>query len=154
MADMKDLFSSTVGNLVSKAKDFAASEPVSEAIRSVQNAAASTGVLEVYEKGTQRVKSFGSATKLTVDLNRDYAELQRVFTEIGKLCYEQNREHPEGFFVPLFEHAEKLKEMIAQKEETIAQYKAQFSGESESAPDQNSDLADFDTVVDESISDR
>ncbi len=157
MSDMKDLLSSTVGNLVSKAKDFAASDTVNDAIRSVQNAAASTGVLEVYEKGAQRVKSFGSATKLTVDLNRDHTELQRVFAEIGRLCYEQNHDKPEGFFVPLFEQVETLRETIAAKEESIARYKAQFSGD-DNDPDAESglksDIADFDSIVDESVSDR
>ena len=159
MSDMKDLLSSTVGNLVGKVKDFSASDTVNDAIRSVRNAAASTGVLGVYEKGAQRVKSFGSATKLTVDLNRDHTELQRVFAEIGRLCYEQNHDNPEGFFAPLFEQVEALRETIAAKEESIARYKAQFSGEgNDSSPDAGSDLksdiADFDSIVDESVSDR
>ena len=101
------ILSNTVGTLFTKAKEIAASDAVTGAVERVKDVAASTGVLEVYEKGAQRAKSFGSATKITLDLNRDHKELERVFAEIGKLYYEQAKDAPEGFFVPLFQQAEK-----------------------------------------------
>ena len=96
-----NILSNTVSILFTKAKEIAASDAVTGAVERVKDVAASTGVLEVYEKGAQRAKSFGSATKITLDLNRDHKELERVFAEIGKLYYEQAKDAPEGFFVPL-----------------------------------------------------
>ena len=81
MYDYKDL----VGSILNRAKDLASSEAVGGAVEKVKDAAVSTGIAGVLEKGTQRAKSFGSATRNTLDLNRDHKELERVFAEIGKL---------------------------------------------------------------------
>ena len=104
MADYKDL----VGGILNRARD----------------AAQDAGITGVIEKGAQRAKSFGNATKLTLDLGRDHRELERVFAESGKLCYEQASGLGEGAFAPLFAQATALREAIAVKEAEIEAYKA------------------------------
>ena len=88
MADYKELF----GSLVNKAKD------VME----------STGVTEVYQKGASRTKAYSRIARLTLDTNSQAEELRKVYTEIGRLYFEQARENPEGVFAPLFAQAGKL----------------------------------------------
>ena len=133
MSDYMDF----VGGLLNKAKDMASG----------------TGITEVLEKGTQRAKNFGSATKTTLDLSRDHRELERVFAEIGKLYYEQAAAAPDGFFVPLFEQVAMLRESIAAKQAEIDAYKASFDSSAaqntESMPPQDLDgrIGDFESVV-------
>ena len=122
MSDYKDL----VSDLLGKAKELTNSEAVNDAVEKVKDTASASGIAEVFEKGTQRAKSFGTATKATLDLNREYKELERVFCEIGKLYYEQNVSEPEGFFVPLFEQVRRLQDAIAGKSAELDAYKASF----------------------------
>ena len=92
---------------------------------------------------------------MTVELSRDHKELERVFTEIGKLYYEQTGGQGDGFFVPLFEQAEKLKETIREKESRIEEYKAAFgSAETEASKDELSgNIADFESIVNQTEDD-
>ena len=140
MSDYKDF----VGTIFSRAKDLAESEAVNGMVERVKEAAQSTGIVDVFEKGSQRARSFGSATRLTVDLNRDYKELERVFSEIGKLYYEQTSSSPEGFFAPLFEQAEAVMATIRAKEEELQAYKAGFTDAAASPQDE---IDDFEAVV-------
>ena len=137
MADYKDL----VGNILNKAKD----------------AAQSAGLSGVIEKGTQRAKSFGNATKLTLDLNRDHKELERVFAEIGKLYYEQTAGVADGFFAPLFEQVMTLRESIAAREAEIEAYKASFEpadpAAAEAAQELDGRIDDFESIVNQTETD-
>ena len=125
MADYRDMLKS----LAAKAKD----------------AADSSGVTGVYAKGAERARAFGQITKLTLDSNRDLEELQRVYAEIGRLYFEQAREKPEGFFVPLFEQANRLINGIRERKCEIDALKAQHLDPSQSTADQS--FGDFDAVV-------
>ena len=154
MSDYKDF----VGTIFSRAKDLAESEAVNGMVERVKEAAQSTGIVDVFEKGSQRARSFGSATRLTLDLNRDYKELERVFSEIGKLYYEQTSSSPEGFFAPLFEQVEAIRTSIAAKEAEIEAYKASFEtpATGSTAPaeaDLNTRIDDFESIVDQTESD-
>ena len=155
MSDYKDL----VDNLLNKAKDLAASESVTGVVGKVKEAASGTGITDILEKGTQRAKNFGNATKITLDLNRDCKELERVFSEIGKLYYEHNVSSPEGFFAPLFEQAGMLRESIAAKQAEIEAYKASFesSNASPSQAEANQELDgridDFESIVNQTETD-
>ena len=155
MSDYKDF----VGTIFSRAKDLAESEAVNGMVERVKEAAQSTGIVDVFEKGSQRARSFGSATRLTVDLNRDYKELERVFSEIGKLYYEQTSSSPEGFFAPLFEQVEAIRTSIAAKEAEIEAYKSSFETQQAAAgtaPDEadlNTRIDDFESIVDRTEND-
>ena len=154
MSDYKDF----VGTIFSRAKDLAESEAVNGMVERVKEAAQSTGIVDVFEKGSQRARSFGSATRLTLDLNRDYKELERVFSEIGKLYYEQTSSSPEGFFAPLFEQVEAIRTSIAAKEAEIEAYKASFNSldSGSTAPteaDLDTRIDDFESIVDQTETD-
>ena len=143
-------------DILDKAKELATSETVTGAVEKVKDAAVSTGLKDVYEKSAERAKSFGSATKLTVELNRDHKELERIFSEIGKLYYEQCSGLGDGFFAPLFEQAEKMKEAIREKERKIEEYKASFGGSGMDAAEKeelNGDIADFESIVNQTEND-
>ena len=47
-----------------------------------------------------------------------------MYTEIGRLYYEQAKDAPEGFFAPLFAQAEEICGRIAAKEDEINALKA------------------------------
>ena len=154
MSDYKDF----VGTILSRAKDLAESEAVNGMVARVKGAAQNTGIADVFEKGSQRARSFGNATKLTVELNRDYKELERVFCEIGKLYYEQASSSPEGFFAPLFEQVEAIRTSIAAKEAEIEAYKASFEapaadGTASADTDLNTRIDDFESIVDQTEND-
>lgn len=129
MADYKDILTGTFGKLADRVKD----------------AADSSGVAGVYARGADRAKAFGQLTRLTLALNGELTELNRVYTEIGRLYYDQAKSAPEGFFVPLFEQAGRLTAAISAKESEIAGLKSAYLESSEKAGD--SSLSDFDDVV-------
>ena len=129
MADYKELLSGTFGKLADKVKDVADS----------------IGVSGVYAMGADRAKAFVQITKLTLALNGDLTELNRVYTEIGRLYFEQAKSAPEGFFVPLFEQAGKLTASIHARQAEIDGLKSaypEFGGKA-----QDTGASDFDDVV-------
>ena len=129
MADYKDILSGTLSRLADKVKE----------------TASSTGVLDVYAQGANRAKAFGQLTKLTLELNGEHEELQRIYTEIGRLYFEQAKDTPEGFFVPLFEQANRVSDNIRAKRAKIDELKEHY-GVSEQS-DIDVEIGDFDDVV-------
>ena len=136
MADYKDIISGTISNLMGKVKEVAESPNVKEAVDKVRAAAEDTvgkvkeaaegsTVKEVCEQGASRVKSYGRIAKLSLEMNGDYEELKRVYTEIGKLCYDQFKDAPEGFFAPLFAQVEEISARIERSEAEIEAMKAE-----------------------------
>jgi hypothetical protein len=129
MADYKDILSGTFGKLADKVKDVADS----------------SGVLDMYAQGANRAKAFGQFTKLTLELNSEHEELKRVYTEIGRLYFEQAKDAPEGFFVPLFEQARRVTGSIRDKRAKIDALRETYG-----TPEQNDidvEIGDFDDVV-------
>ena len=127
MADYKDIITGTISNIMGKVKEVAESPNVKEAVDKVKAAAEDTvgkakeaaegsTVKEVYEQGASRVKSYGRIAKLNLEMNGDYEELKRVYTEIGKLCYDQFKDAPEGFCAPLFCQLEEISARIERSE--------------------------------------
>ena len=129
MADYKDILSGTFGKLAGKMKDVADS----------------AGVLDVYAQGANRARAFGQIAKLTLELNGEHEELQRVYTEIGRLYFEQNRDTPEGFFIPLFEQANRITGNIQAKRARIDELKEHYGAPEQS--DIDVEIGDFDDVV-------
>lgn len=130
MADYKELF----GSLVNKAKD------VME----------STGVTEVYQKGASRTKAYSRIARLTLDTNSQAEELRKVYTEIGRLYFEQARENPEGVFAPLFAQAGKLMNELKAKEDELEELKRSLGAEAEEKDIEveiTQDIDEFDQVV-------
>lgn len=129
MADYKDILAGTFGKLAGRVKD----------------AAEGSGVAGVYARGADRAKAFGQITRLTLSLNGEHEELKRIYAEIGRLYFEQAKAAPEGFFVPLFEQAEKLTDSIKDKQAEINRLKSDYleSGEK----DVEVEIGDFDDIV-------
>ena len=103
MADYKEFF----GSLVNKAR----------------GAVESSGIADVYQKGAGRAKTYSRIARLTLDLNSQAEELRKVYTEIGKLYFEQAKDKPEGFFAPLFAQAGSLLQELQSKETELAALK-------------------------------
>ena len=109
MADYKEIF----GSLVNKAR----------------GAMENSGVAEVYQKGAGRAKSYARIARRTLDLNGQAEELRKVYTEIGKLYFEQAKDKPEGFFAPLFAQAGSLLQELQSKETELAALKDSLKAE-------------------------
>ena len=142
MADYKNIITGTLTNLVGKVKEVAESPNVKEAVDKVKAAAEDTvgkvkaaaegsTVKEVCDQGANRVKSYGRIAKLSLEMNGDYEELKRVYTEIGKLCYDQFKDAPEGFFAPLFAQVEEISARIERSEAEIEAMKAEVGCQEE-----------------------
>ena len=130
MADYKELF----GSLVSKAKDVMDS----------------SGVTEVYQKGASRTKAYGRIARLTLDTNSQAEELRKVYTEIGRLYFEQAQVNPEGVFAPLFAQAGKLMNELKAKEDELEELKRSLGAEAEEKDIEveiTQDIDEFDQVV-------
>lgn len=97
MSDTLDKLTDTLGGLLRKAKEVGA-----QAVETVDRNGA---VREAYARGTERTKAYGRMAKLSMDVNREREELRKIYTEIGKLYYEQKQNSAEGFFAPLFAQA-------------------------------------------------
>jgi hypothetical protein len=83
--------------------------------------------------------------KLTLELNGEHEELQRIYTEIGRLCFEQAKDTPEGFFVPLLEQANRVSDSIRAKRAKIDELKEHYGVTEQS--DIDVEIGDFDDVV-------
>ena len=129
MADYKELLGGTFGKLADKVKE----------------TASSTGVLDVYAQGASRAKAFGQLTKLTFELNGEHEELQRIYAEIGRLYFEQAKDAPEGFFVPLFEQPDRVTGSIREKRARIDERKENYGVSGKD--DIDVEIGDFDDVV-------
>ena len=129
MADYMELLTGTLKNLAGKVKD----------------AADTVGVSEVYAKGLERTKSYGAIAKLTLAVNSDTEELKRVYQEIGRLCYEDNKAAPEGFYAPLFAQVEALSSSIQTKRDEIDDIKAGL--DSAAKNDIDVEIGEFEDIV-------
>lgn len=127
MADYKEIFTGALSGLAGK----------------VKNAAESSGILDVYQKGADRAVTYGKVVKLTLESNADAEELKRIYTEIGRLYYEQAKDAPEGFFAPLFAQAKEITERIARREDEIAEARS-------SVGEKNIDMeiGEFEDIID------
>lgn len=135
MADYKDIISGTIKNIAGKVKEVAESG----------------SVRSIYEQGSERAKSYANIAKLTLELNGDTEELKRVYTEIGKLYFEENRDKPEGFFTALFAQVEEINARIHEKEDIISEFRA--SAEAAKRPDIDVEVGEFEEVVDSTEAD-
>ena len=138
MSDTIDRLTGTLGELVKKAKEVG-----SQAIGTVDPDGTVRGV---YERGAERTKAYARIAKLNLELNRESEELRRVYTEIGRLYFEQAREKAEGFFAPLFAQAETSAAKLRSVENEIAALKeAVFEEKAEK--DIEVEIGAFDDIV-------
>lgn len=106
MADIKSIITGTINNIVGKVKEVADNTDVKETVK------------DIYEQGSNKVKAYSQIAKLSLELTGDKQELKKLYTEIGRLYFEETKE-PDEFFAPLFEQAQEVYTRISDKEALI-----------------------------------
>lgn len=104
MSDTLGKLTDTLGGLLKKAKEVG-----TQAVETVDK---NGTVREAYARGTERTKAYARMAKLSLELNGEAEELRKIYTEIGKLYYEQAKDSAGGFFAPLFAQAGETAEKI------------------------------------------
>lgn len=138
MSDTMEKLAGTLGELVKKAKEVG-----SQAVETVDK---NGTVREVYARGTERTKAYARIAKLTLEQNSESEELRKVYTEIGKLYYEQAQGSAGGFFAPLFAQAAETAEKIRAIESEIRELREKVAPES-AEKDIEVEIGAFDDIV-------
>lgn len=144
MSSYKEFLSDALNSLGGMVKEVADSDAVRGISSKVREVAESEKVRSVYEQGAERVKNVAKVAKLTVATGRDSEELKKVYAEIGKLCFEENRHAPRAPYEGLFAQAEELIASLRSKEEELGAMKAEHDA---SRGDIEVEVGDFETVV-------
>ena len=138
MANYKDILNGTLRSLSDKAKELGEAG----------------GVKELYARGADRAKSYARAAKLSLEINGDSEELRKVYTEIGKLCFEQNEAAPGPLYAGLFAQAEELRARLRDKEGEIRAMRESFeAAQAEKSGDIEVEIGDFEDIVNATESD-
>ena len=132
--DLKNIITGTINNIVGKVKDVAENADVKETVK------------DIYEQGSSKVKAYGQIAKLSLELTGDKEELKKLYTEIGRLYFEETQE-PDAFFAPLFEQTREVYSRIQEKEELIAVLK-EAEAECCAESDVEVEVCEFEEVVD------
>ena len=111
MSDTLEKLTDTLGGLLKKAKEVG-----TQAVETVDK---NGTVREAYERGTARTKAYARMAKLSLELTGEAEELRKIYTEIGKLYYEQAKDSAGGFFAPLFAQAGETAEKIRSLESEL-----------------------------------
>ncbi len=117
MSDTMEKIAGTLGDLVKKAKELS--------LQAVEAVDRDGTVRSVYARGAERTKAYAKLARLNVELNRQSEELRRIYTEIGKLYFEQERGRAEGIFAPLFAQAETTASALRRLSDEIEEIKAE-----------------------------
>ena len=144
MSSYKELLTDALNGLGSKVREVAESDAVRSIGSKVKEVAESEKVRSVYEQGAERVKAVAKVAKLTVATSRDSEELKKVYAEIGKLCFEENRYAPPALYSGLFAQAEELIAALRSKEAELGAMKAEHEA---ARGDIESGIGDFEDVV-------
>ena len=149
MADIKDIVKGTLNSLTDKLREADIPGKLREADipNKVMEGVKSSAVYDVYEKGTDRVKGYGRAMKMTLEMNGETEELKKVYAEIGKLYYQQEKDNPQDVFVPLFARAEELIDSILAKDDEIKSMKASLDAQYD-GDDIDVEICNFEDIVD------
>ncbi len=129
MNDYKEIFNEAVEKIAGKVKE----------------AADATGVRNVYEQGANRAAAFGQIAKLTIEISSRKEELQKIYEEIGRRCYEQRKFETE-MYADLIAQADRLTEEIRKKQATVAALREENAKRGEKEIDV--EIGEFEDVVD------
>ena len=110
--------------------------------------AESNAVKDVYDRSTTTAKCYANIAKLTVLINGELEDQQKVFNEIGRLYYELNRENPAEDFQELFDKVSEMDEKIESMRQELSDAKAaveasRSNSNSEPAAEAKSDDANW-----------
>lgn len=138
MANYKDILTGTLGSIADKVKQSGASD----------------AVRDMYSKGAERAKGYARAAKLSLEINSETEELRKVYTEIGKLYFEQNESAPGMLYAGLFSQAQRLRAALREKEAELRERREEFeAAQSEKHGDIKVEIDDFENVVNATESD-
>lgn len=96
MANYKSIIKGTINSVTNKAKQYVESG----------------GLKDAYDKGSTAARCYANIAKLTLQINGELEEQKKVFIEIGRLCYDENRDYPQGNYAPLFDELKAIDERI------------------------------------------
>ncbi|NCB50513.1 MAG: hypothetical protein EOM17_14920 [Synergistales bacterium] len=71
-----------------------------------------------------KAKALSRIAKLSIDVNAEKENKKKVYTEIGKLYFETNKETPGDFFIQLFDEINLADEQISAMEAELAELKS------------------------------
>lgn len=108
MADYKSILKGTLNSVTKKAKDYVESGSLKEA----------------YDKGSTTARCYANIAKLSLQINGELEDQNKVFIEIGRLCYDENRDNPDGRYAPLFDELKAMDERIEKMREELEAAKA------------------------------
>lgn len=84
----------------------------------------SNAVKDAYDRGTTTAKCYANIAKLSVRINGELEDQQKVFNEIGRLFYELNRDNPPEHFEELFTAVSEMDEKIEAMRQELSDAKA------------------------------
>lgn len=87
MADYKSILKGTINSVSKKAKDY------------IENGS----LRDAYDKGSTAARCYADIAKLTLQINGELEDQKKIFIEIGRLCYSENRDHPSDAYAELFD---------------------------------------------------
>ena len=138
MSDTMDKLTGTLGGLLKKAKEVG-----TQAVETVDKNGA---VREAYARGTERTKAYARMAKLSMEISGENEELRKIFTEIGKLYYEQAQGSAEGFFAPLFAQASQTADKLRAMEDELRTLRDTYAPDG-AEKDIEVEIGAFDEVV-------
>ena len=98
------------------------------------------------QRGTERTRAYARIARLTLAGNNENDELKKIYTEIGKLYFEQQQGTANGFFAPLFAQAKERAENIRAIEAEIDALREKIAEES-GEKDIEVEIGAFDDIV-------
>ena len=134
MSETMDKLGGALSGLMKKAR---------EAVEAVDKNGTVRGA---YERGTERTKAYARMAKLSLEINSENEELRKIYTEIGKLYFEQAQGSAGGFFAPLFAQAAQTADKIRSLESELRALREEILPES-AEKDIEVEIGAFDEVV-------
>ena len=132
MASYKDIINGTLQSLADKMKE------VGE----------TSGVKDLYSRGAERAKGYARVAKLSLAVNGEAEELRKVYTEIGKLFFEQTETAPGPLYEGLFARAGELRASLRSMEEEIRARREEFeAAQAEKNGEIEVEIGNFEDVV-------
>lgn len=100
MANYRSMIKGTASALGNKAKE------------KIKSAAQSNKLHSVYDRSSTTARCYANIAKLNVKINGELEEQKKVFIEIGRQYYDQNRDCAEGKFATLFQELQAIDDRI------------------------------------------
>lgn len=119
MANYRSMIKGTASALGNKAKE------------KIKSAAQSNKVRSVYDRSSTTARCYANIAKLNVKINGELEEQKKVFVEIGRLYFDQHRNDPEDYFVPLFEELAAMDQKIEALRTELYEAKASIAAAKE-----------------------